>query len=169
VSRIGDRIREVRRAKRRKQYKIAELSGDPELTANYLSRLENGHEENPGWKRLVSIAKGLSVDVSVLAAPVGTPIPPPQRTAEITGKRGRSSDDSSGYTADTPGTKDGGARGSLPATEARDPREVIASALDAAAAVLRASLEHAPNTYEGTTREVADTAGRGKGSSAASG
>lgn len=78
MPRLGERIREVRRALRIKQYEIAKQSEDPDLTDNYISKIENGHEENPGWKKLLSIAKGLGVDVGVVTAPVGSPIPKPE-------------------------------------------------------------------------------------------
>lgn len=66
---IGERIREVRKAKKLTQKQVEAASGDPPIKHNYISKIENGHELNPQVSTLKRIAKGLGVEYDVLTQP----------------------------------------------------------------------------------------------------
>lgn len=57
------RIKEIREAKRLSQGKVA---ADAKITAAYLSELERGTKENPGYNVLKRLAIALEVSISDL-------------------------------------------------------------------------------------------------------
>lgn len=63
IKTVGQKIKSFREQKNISQIKLA---NDSKITAAYLSELENGIKNNPGFKVLKNIASALGVSVSEL-------------------------------------------------------------------------------------------------------
>lgn len=66
---IGEAIKKVRKGKGMSQDKIEEKTG---IRRDYLSKIENGHNDNPTFKTLYKIAEALGVKLSDIVGMVDT-------------------------------------------------------------------------------------------------
>lgn len=63
--RIGELIRVARELKKLSLRDLEKVTG---IQNAHLSQIETGHIENPGWKKVVTIAKALGIKLELLAA-----------------------------------------------------------------------------------------------------